>query len=190
MYRRRRRALVKRYRQPKDTGYFRYTVDILVGLAKKANSVDYEWAGSGSPILGINSKLNINDNFKQFCKQFSYVRIKSIAYLCTPDARNQANTQSGFVGLSVWPRGFETSFGTWEKAADNPFFKILNVTSNTYKYCNILGGDNEWRSTSEGEFTLASLSVVSSFSLAASTAEAPQWLVKVSVQCVFKSPVQ
>lgn len=190
MLRKRRRALVRRYKVPKDNQYFRTTIDLLLGLSKKANSLEYEWAGSGSAVLGVNARLTTNTNFVQFCKQFSYVRIRSISYIASPDMKNQSLNASGFVGLTVWPRGWTQSYGTWEMCADNPFFKVLNPTGKTYKYCNILGGDREWKSTSEGEFTLASVYCVSSFGLDTSTANAPQFMVKLSVNCVFKSPVQ
>ena len=190
MLRRRRRALMRRYKTPKSTDYLRCTIDIINGLSKITNNVNYEWAGSNSPVLNLNNQLKANANFTQFCKQFSYVRIKALTYLANPDAKNQSTTESGFVGLSVWPRGYLNEYGTWEKCADNPFFKVLNYTEKTYKYCNLLGGDNEWRTTDSGEFTSCSIYAVSSFSLGSSTAACPDWLVKISVDCVFKSPVQ
>ena len=192
MLRRRRtsRALMRRFKTPSSTKYFRYKVDILASLAKIAGDIIYGWTGSATNIYDINTQLSNDANFNQFCKQFSYVRIKGISFLANPDIRNQSLSASGFVGVSCWPRGFTNSFGTWDKNIDNPFFKILNPTSNTYKYCNLLGGDNDWKSTGSGQYTTAQLFAITNFLGSVAQTDAPQWLVKVSVHVVFKTPVQ
>ena len=186
----RRRRYFRRYKTPSSTNYFRYKVDILLNLSKISNDIIYGWSGSATNILDISTQLSLNANFTQFCKQYSYVRVKAISYLANPDTRNQSLSSSGYVALTVWPRGFINSFGTWEKCVDNPFFKILNVNYNTYKYCNLLGGDNNWVSTGSDKFTSASLFVVTNYPGDVTTANAPQWLVKLSIYCIFKTPVQ
>lgn len=187
---RRRRALMRRYKTPKTTKYFRCKIDLLSAISKTASNVAYEWESVGNAIYSVNNNLVLNDNFKQFCKQFSYVRVKGISYLAYPDIRNQQLDTTGYVGLTVWPRGFGESMGTWEKCVDNPFFKILNFAQPTYKYCNILGGDNEWKATSGDRFTWCSMYVVTTFSSGAATVDCPKWIIKISVDCVFKSPIQ
>lgn len=189
MLRRRRNAL-RRYKTPTTTKYFRCKIDLLVGLLKVANSTNYDWAGSGSPIYDVSAKIQENANFQNFLRQFSYVRIKALSYLATPDLRNQSLNSSGYVGLSCWPRGYVDGYGTWEKCVDNPYFQWLNPNDKTYQYCNLLGGDNEWKSTGDEVFGNIDLYVVSTFPADVHVAAAPQWVIKVCVYCVFKSPVQ
>lgn len=190
MLRRRRNAL-RRYKTPTTTTqYFRTKIDLLVGLLKVANSTDYDWAGSGSPIYNVSNKLNESANFQTLLKQFSYVRVKAISYLANPDIRNQALSASGYVGLSVWPRGYLDAYGTWEKCVDNPYFKMLSPNAKTYQYCNLLGGDNEWKSTGDSVFTDVDFYAISTFPNIVSVADAPQWIVRICVYLVFKNPVQ
>ena len=190
MIRRRRRALLRRYKTPKTTQYFRCRIDLLSAIAKVAANVAYRWESLESSIYSVNNHLILNDTFKNLCNQYSYVRVKSISYLAYPDIRNQSLTSTGYVALTVWPRGFSEGYGTWEKCVDNPYFKILNFIQPTYKYCNLLGGDNEWRATSGDRFTWASFYVVTTFLGSVAVDDAPKWIVKISVDCVFKSPIQ
>jgi hypothetical protein len=189
MLRRRRNAL-RRYKTPASTKYYRTKIDLLVGLMKHAGEVAYDWAGMSSNIYDLNAAFRINDTFLALSKQFSYVRVKAISYLVNPSPRNQVISENGYVGVSVWPRGYLASLGTWEKTVDNPFFKVLNINSNTYKYCNLLGGENDWKPTNSQNITSAQLYVITNYGESVAPNDAPQWMVKISVYCVFKCPIQ
>lgn len=190
MLRRRRNAL-RRYKTPTTTTkYFRCKVDLLVGLLKVANSTNYDWAGSGSPVYNVSTQIQNNSNFVNFTRQFSYVKIKALSYLANPDIRNQTLSTTGYVGIACWPRGYVDAYGAWERCVDNPYFKFLSPTAKTYQYCNLLGGDNDWKSTGDNLFSDVDMYVLSTFGQGVAVADAPQWIIKICVYCVFKNPVQ